>query len=123
MFQRPDCVEIGTTARQRRHCPAGNFQSHTLKAAAIGLKFLRPEELAAGAADIESFDFAQGGFVTARPDGTAHSNKVGLLLGQLQQRLPGWVVIDIEIVRVGRVDGKSAEFVEIDRGPVHRFAA
>ena len=59
----------------------------------------------------------------AGADRAAHPDQVGPLLGQLQQRPPRWVVVDVELVRVGGVHFEAADLVEVDRGAIHRLAA
>jgi hypothetical protein len=45
-----------------------------------------------------------------------------LLLSKLKEGLPGRVVIDIKFIRVGWVNFETSYFIEINGGPVNRFA-
>ena len=58
----------------------------------------------------------------AGPHGASHPDQVGALLGQLQQRPPGGIVVHVEWVGIGRVHRESADLIEVDSRAIHRPA-
>jgi len=120
VLHRPEGISFGASAGQRRHISTADFQSYSFETVSVLHILIHTEKFVKDIAGIRLAG-RNVNFMGARFDGTAHTNKVCLFFGKLKQWLPGWVVIDIELIRVRWVDLESTYFIEINCGPVNQL--